>query len=66
MAYQIRFENHGRGAVLEFTGSVVDIYGRKNVDMLRYSVREFSRRAPRRPAEGFSEVASGCVNRDPD
>ena len=52
MAYELRYENDGQGLVAVFTGgvisdevvtAVVDMYGREDVDTLRYSVWDFSR-----------------------
>ena len=52
MPYELRYENDGRGLVVVFTGgiisdevitAVVDMYSRDDVDLLRYSVWDFSR-----------------------
>ena len=52
LAYELRYENDGRGLVVVFTGgvisdevvtAVVDMYGRDDVGGLRYSVWDFSR-----------------------
>ncbi len=39
MAYELRYENEGRGLVVVFTGGVIS----DDVDILRYSVWDFSR-----------------------